>query len=150
MTAAVVESLDRWLASIDEELNSVDDAADRTERFRQAAVAVDSTRAEHQSVARAFVVALARGHHDQVVADCLFEGFMQTRPRVARLLRLGEDDIGTDAGALVHALFTGLLVQTLLSAELTLDADRVVSALQRIAAAIGGQATGSEDTVAYQ
>ncbi|MFD4421994.1 TetR/AcrR family transcriptional regulator [Agromyces sp. NPDC058484] len=136
VTAAVVESLDRWLASIGEQLSAVDDSADGSERFHQAAVAIDATRAAHQSVARAFVVALARGHHDKVVADHLIEGFMHTRPRVAKLLGLGDDDIGTDAGGLVHALFTGLLVQSLLSDELSLDADRVVTAFHRIAETI--------------
>jgi AcrR family transcriptional regulator len=136
VTAAVVESLDRWLASIGQQLTVVDDAAEATERFHQAAAAVEATRAEHESVARAFVVALARGHHDKVVAGHLVEGFMHTRPNIAALLGLGDDDIGTDAGGLVHALFTGLLVQSLLSHELNLDADRIVAGLQRIAEAI--------------
>jgi hypothetical protein len=77
-------------------------------------------------------VALARGHHDQEVADRLTEGFLHTRPRVAGLLGLGDDDTGTDAGGLMHALFTGLLVQSLLSEELTIDADRTMAALRRI------------------
>lgn len=133
MTAAVVEGLDRWLVRITERLGTVDGAASPAERFQQAARAVDATRADHEDVARAFVVALALGHHDQEVAVHLIEGFLHTRPRVARLLGLGEDDTGTDAGGLVHALFTGLLVQALLSDELLIDGDRTMAALHRIA-----------------
>jgi AcrR family transcriptional regulator len=133
MTAAVVEGLDRWLERINERLASVDGTAQPAERFQQAAQAVDATRADHEAVARAFVVALARGLHDQEVSAHLVEGFLHTRPRVARLLGLGDDDTGTDAGGLVHALFTGLLVQSLLSEDLVIDGDRIMAALHRIA-----------------
>jgi AcrR family transcriptional regulator len=132
MTAAVVEGLDRWLERIDERLASVDGEARPAERLHQALLAVDATRADHEGVARAFVVALARGHHDPEVSSRLVEGFLHTRPRVARLLGLGDDDAGTDAGGILHALFTGLLVQSLLSEDLVIDGDRVVAALQRV------------------
>lgn len=133
MTAAVVEGLDRWLERIDERLASVNGTAQPAERFQQAVQAVDATRADHEGVARAFVVALARGHHDQEVSARLVEGFLHTRPRVALLLGLGDDDAGTDAGGLVHALFTGLLVQSLLSEDLVIDGDRIMAALYRVA-----------------
>jgi AcrR family transcriptional regulator len=132
LTAAVVEGLDRWLERITERLASVDVTAQPTKRFQQAARAVDATRADHEAVARAFVVALARGHHDPEVAAHLVEGFLHTRPALARLLGLGDDDTGTDAGAVVHALFTGLLAQSLLSDQLAINGDRVTAALQRI------------------
>lgn len=132
MTAAVVEGLDRWLERIDERLGSVDGEARPAERLHQALLAVDATRADHEGVARAFVVALARGHHDPEVSSRLVEGFLHTRPRVARLLDLGDDDAGTDAGGILHALFTGLLVQSLLSDDLVIDGDRVLAALHRI------------------
>jgi hypothetical protein len=64
---------------------------------------------------------------------------MRTRPRVAELLELGSDRPGTDAGAVMHSLFTGLLVQSLLSDELALDGARTEAALQRIALALSGQ-----------
>jgi hypothetical protein len=97
---------------------------------------VDATRAEHDAVARAFVVALARGQHDEVVAERLTRGFLDTRPRVAQLLALGDDEVGTDAGALVHALFTGLLCASLLGEDLAIDAQRTSRALRRIAETI--------------
>lgn len=114
-------------------LATVDGTARPVERFQQAAEAVDATRADHEGVARAFVVALARGQHDQEVADHLIDGFLRTRPGVARLLELGDDHTGTDAGGLIHALFTGLLVQSLLSERLLIDGNRVMAALSRIA-----------------
>ena len=137
MTAAVVEGLDRWLERIDERLTSLDSTLRPAERFLQALRTVDATRADHEAIARAFVVALARGHHDHEVAERLVEGFLHTRPRVASLLGLGDDDVGIDAGGVVHAMFTGLLVQSLLGQELLIDSDRVMAALHRITEIIG-------------
>ncbi|WP_083933297.1 TetR/AcrR family transcriptional regulator [Kribbella catacumbae] len=136
MSAAVVEGLDRWLESIGDGLSAVDGEAPSAERFRQAAQAVEATRAENEDLARAFVVALGRGLHDPVVADRLAEGFAATRPRVAQLLGLGSDAAGIDAGGLVHAMFTGLLVQSLLSEELVFDPTRILAALGRVSEAI--------------
>jgi len=136
VAAAVVEGLDRWLDHIGERLATMPDVADAAGRLQGAVDAAEATREDHEAVARAFVVALSRGHHDPVVADRLTEGFMHTRPRVAELLGLGSDDTGTDAGAVLHALFTGLLVQSLLSRELVLDGSRITAALQRITAVI--------------
>lgn len=133
VTAAVVEGLDRWLERISERMVAIDIATEPADRFQQAAAAVDATRAEHEAVARAFVVALARGQHDEVVAERLTEGFLDTRPRVAQLLSLGDDEVGTDAGALLHALFVGMLCQSLLSEELLIDAERTSRALRRVA-----------------
>ena len=138
VTAAVVEGLDRWLARIGERLAEVLPISAPEARFELAADVVEATREEHEGVARAFVVALGRGHHDPVVAQYLTEGFKHTRPRVADLLGLGSDDTGIDAGAVMHALFTGLLVQALLSQELVLDGARIIAALRRIAAALDG------------
>ena len=136
LTAAVIEGLDRWLVRIDERLASVDGTVRPAERIQLALQAVDATRADHEAIARAFVVALARGHHDHEVAARLVEGFLHTRPRVASLLGLGDDDAGTDAGGVLHAMFTGLLVQSLLGDELVIDGDRVMTALRRIAETI--------------
>lgn len=134
ISAAVVEGLDRWLVSIGDRLAQAPPSPDPPDRFRQAADAVEATRAEHEPIARAFTVALARGHHDGLVAERLIEGFLHTRPRVAELLGLGSDDVGTDAGAVVHAIFTGLLVQSLLDPDLGLDGARITAALRRITA----------------
>jgi AcrR family transcriptional regulator len=138
LTAAVVEGLDRWLLHIAERLAELPRQHDHSAVIRQAVDVVNQTRHEHESVARAFVASLARGHHDPEVAQRLTSGFMRTRPRVAELLDLGSDSTGTDAGAVMHALFTGLLVQSLLSEELVLDAARTQAALHRIARTLAG------------
>jgi AcrR family transcriptional regulator len=136
LTAAVVEGLDRWLAAIAARLGDVDATGAVSDRFLRAAAAVDETRFENAGVARAFVVALARAHHDEIVANVLIEGFSQTRPRVAALLGLGADELGADAGGLVHAMFTGLLVQSLISEKLDIEAERVVNGLRRVGDAL--------------
>jgi hypothetical protein len=56
---------------------------------------------------------------------------------VARLLGLGDDDTGTAAWGPVHAIFTGLLVQSLLSEGLVIDGDQVMAALLRITERLG-------------
>jgi AcrR family transcriptional regulator len=132
VTAAVVEGLDRWLVRIGERLSAQPSDPDPEVRFQRAVDAAEATKGDHAGIARAFVVALGRGHHDAVVAQGLTEGFMHTRRRVADLLDLGSDDTGTDAGAVVHAVFTGLLVQSLLSQELVIDGSRITAALRRI------------------
>jgi AcrR family transcriptional regulator len=139
LTAAVVEGLDRWLVQVAERLADLPQQPDHSTLFRQALEVVNQTRHEHEAVARAFVAALARGQHDPAVAQRLTTGFMRTRPRVATLLDLGSDGTGTDAGAVMHALFTGLLVQSLLSEELDLDAARTQAALHRIALVLTGE-----------
>ena len=133
LTAAVVEGLDRWLDQIGDRLAEDPPRWGRGVPFRRAVEIVEQTRHEHEGTARAFVTALVRGQHDPVVAQRLVEGFLHTRPRVAELLHLGSDGSGIDAGAVMHALFTGLLVQSLLSEELALDGARTEAALQRIA-----------------
>lgn len=136
VTAAVVEGLDRWLARLEQRLAELPAAPAGAERFRQAAESIDATRDDNEGIARAFVVALARGHHDEVVANHLTEGFLRTRPRIAALLGLGDDEVGTDAGAVVHAMFVGLIAQALLSPDLALDSVRTAAALQRLASVL--------------
>jgi AcrR family transcriptional regulator len=136
LTAAVVEGLDRWLLEIAERLAALPPQHDPSRLFLQALTVVDQTRRDHEDVAKAFLAALARGVHDPAVAERLVAGFLQTRPRVAALLDLGSDQTGTDAGAVMHSLFTGLLVQSLLSEDLALDAARTRAALERIAQAL--------------
>ena len=139
LTAAVIEGLDRWLDQIEDRLAEGPPQRSSGALFRQAVDIVEQTRREHETTATAFVAALVRGQHDSVVAQRLIEGFMRTRPRVAELLQLGSDRPGIDAGAVMHSLFTGLLVQSLLSDELALDGARTEAALQRIALALSGQ-----------
>lgn len=136
LTAAVAAGLDRWLDEIGARLDDVDGTGTVADRFLRAAEAVDAGRAENAGTTRAFVVALTRAPHDKAVAEALTAGFSRTRPRVAALLGLGADDIGTDAGGLVHAMFVGLLVQSLVSEQLDLDGGRVVNGLHRIADAL--------------
>lgn len=149
LTAAVVEGLDRWLLQVAERLTDLPRQPDHSTLFRQALEAVDQTRHEHETVARAFVTALARGQHDPAVAERLTSGFMGTRSRVAQLLDLGSDGTGTDAGAVMHALFTGLLVQSLLSEELVLDAARTHAALNRIAFTLTGDSNDESSRPAH-
>jgi len=139
LTAAVIEGLDRWLDQIEDRLADGPPQRSSGALFRQAVDIVEQTRREHETTATALVAALVRGQHDSVVAQRLIEGFMRTRPRVAELLQLGSDRPGIDACAVMHSLFTGLLVQSLLSDELALDGARTEAALQRIALALSGQ-----------
>jgi AcrR family transcriptional regulator len=142
LTAAVIEGLDRWLAQIEDRLAKGPPQRGSGALFRQAVDIVEQTRREHETTAAAFVAALDRGQHDSVVAQRLVEGFTRTRPRVAELLHLGSDGAGIDAGAVMHSLFTGLLVQSLLSEELALDGTRAELAMQRIALTLSGQDGG--------
>jgi AcrR family transcriptional regulator len=142
LTAAVIEGLDRWLAQIEDRLAKGPPQRSSGALFRQAVDIVEQTRREHETTAAAFVAALDRGQHDSVVAQRLVEGFTRTRPRVAELLHLGSDGAGIDAGAVMHSLFTGLLVQSLLSEELALDGTRAELAMQRIALTPSGQDGG--------
>lgn len=139
VTAAVVAGLDRWLDEIAARASDVRTGADPADRFRRAVDAADASRSEHDGLARAYVVALGRAQYDPVVAERLIDGFRRTRPAVASVLGLGADDIGVDAGALMHAMFTGLLVQSLLDEELALSGDRIADALQRITDTLAGQ-----------
>jgi AcrR family transcriptional regulator len=139
LTAAVIEGLDRWLDQIEARLAEGPPQRRAGARFRQAVDIVEQTRHEHEATAAAFVAALVRGQHDPVVAQRLTEGFMHTRPRVAELLDLGSDRTGIDAGAVMHSLFTGLLVQSLLSEDLALNGSRTEAALKRISLKLGGQ-----------
>ena len=77
----------------------------------------------------------------RLVANHLTEGFLRTRPRIAELLGLGDDETGTDAGGLVHSMFVGLIAQALLSPDLALDSDRTLAALERLASALTSEFT---------
>ncbi|MCP2328244.1 AcrR family transcriptional regulator [Hamadaea flava] len=131
MTAAVVEGLDRWLAEIAAALGDLA-GHDPTIRFRRTAEAIAATRRRHEGLARMFVGALARSQHDDRVRGLLTEGFRRSRADVARVLGLGTDALGEDAGGVALALFDGLLLQALLDPGLAIDGDRLVAAEARL------------------
>jgi AcrR family transcriptional regulator len=131
VTEAVILGLDRWLAEIDRALAALP-ADTPAERYTRAAEAVDATRRRHLGLARNFLGALAKAQHDPRVAELLAEGFRHTRPNVAALLGLGDDQAGVDAAGLVHSMFTGLLFQQLLDPELGIEGDRLERAKLRL------------------
>ncbi|MGH3312445.1 MAG: TetR/AcrR family transcriptional regulator [Streptomyces sp.] len=131
VTEAAIAGLDRWLAEVAAGLG---DLADRTpeERYRAASEAVTGTRDSHTGLARHYVTALARAQHDASIRDTLAEGFRRTRPDVAALLGLGDDEEGRDAAGLALALFHGLLIQTLLAPDLAIEGERMHRAQVRL------------------
>ena len=131
VTAAVVEGLDRWLAEIARRLEVVE-ADDPPARFRLAFEAVDAGRRRHAGLARTFLAAMAKAQHDTRVRALLAAGFQRARGDVADVLGLGSDEAGRDAGALVLALFDGLLFQTLVDQSLAVHGDRVAGGLVRL------------------
>jgi AcrR family transcriptional regulator len=131
ITEAVIAGLDRWLAEIAASIGEVEDLAP-AERLRQAWAQIEATRRRHRGLARNFLGALARAQHDRRVRRTLAEGFRRTRPRVARLLGLGDDQTGEDAAGLVHSMFTGLLFQALLDSSLAIEGARMETAQERL------------------
>lgn len=123
VTEAVVEGLDRWLAEIGAGLEEIE-AAGPAVRYRRAAELIETSRSRNAGLAANFAGALARAQHDKRVRELLVAGFRRTRPAVAALLGLGEDQAGEDAAGLLHSLFTGLLFQALLDPALAIDGDR--------------------------
>ncbi|MFI6318427.1 TetR/AcrR family transcriptional regulator [Nonomuraea sp. NPDC050556] len=105
-------------------------------RFHQAAEAVRRSSSAHTGLARNFLAALSRAQHDERVRELLADGFARTRVNVARLLDLGEDETGTDAGALVVALFNGLLFQALMDPALAVEGERLERAQLRLLTAL--------------
>lgn len=131
LTSAVIEGLDRWLADIADRL---DDLAAQTPeaRFRRAAAIIEESRQRHAGLARNFVGALAKAQHDQQLRALLAKGFRDTRPNLAAVLGLGDDQAGLDSAGLVLSLFHGLLIQTLLDPALAIGGDRMKAAQIRL------------------
>ena len=131
VTTAAIEGLDRWLADI---ANRLEDLATQTPatRFRRAAAIIEESRRQHTGLARNYVGALAKAQHDQQLRDLLAKGFRDTRPNLAGVLGLGDDQTGLDAAGLVLSLFHGLLIQTLLDPTLAIDGDRMQAAQIRL------------------
>ncbi|MDQ2629882.1 MAG: TetR/AcrR family transcriptional regulator [Actinomycetota bacterium] len=137
VTEAVISGLDRWLGEIERSLGELADR-DPATRMRLAGEAVERTREAHAGLARNFLGALARAQHDDRVRDQLVEGFRRTRPAMAGLLGLGEDQAGEDAAGLVHSLFVGLLFQSLLDPGLSIEGERMRLAQARLRQALPG------------
>jgi AcrR family transcriptional regulator len=127
VTEAVIEGLDRWLAEIESALATVG-ADDPVERYARTSEVIEATRRRHLGLARNFLGALAKAQHDPRVA----EGFRHTRPNVAAVLGLGDDEAGIDAAGLVHSMFVGLLFQQLIDPALAIDGERLEHAKLRL------------------
>lgn len=133
---AVIEGLDRWLSEIADSLDEV--AARRPkERFERAAEVL-RTGGRHAGLVRNYVGALVKAQHNERIKDTLADGVRRTRPRLAAVLELGEDEIGQDTAALVLAMFHGLLLHSLLDSELAVGADRMVRAQARLGSVLSG------------
>jgi AcrR family transcriptional regulator len=130
VTEAVIEGLDRWLAEVTASLENLD-AQDPVERYRLAGEAIETSRRRHTGLARNFIGALAKAQHDARVRQLLADGFRRTRPAVAALLGLGDDQAGEDAAGLILAQFNGLLFQALLDPDLAIEGDRMRQAQAR-------------------
>jgi AcrR family transcriptional regulator len=140
VTEAVITGLDRWLEEVAAGLDGLA-AAEQAARFRRAGEVIDATRRRHAGLTKNFLSALARAQHDQRVRELLTAGFRKTRPRIAALLGLGDDEAGEDAGGLVHSLFVGLLFQALLDPGLAIEDERMQRAQSRLRAILPDAST---------
>lgn len=131
VTAAVIEGLDRWLAEVEQNL-AVVRAGTPSARYRRARAVLAETQRQHAGLVQNFFAAVAKAPHDPRVRERLAEGIVRTGPAIARLLGLGDDQAGIDAGALVLALFDGLLLQVMLDPALALDGKRFDRAQRRL------------------
>jgi AcrR family transcriptional regulator len=135
VTEAVVEGLDRWLAEVSESLKSPS-SSDRVTRLQRAWHSMEASRLRHRGLVRNFIAALARAQHAPQIRKRLAEGFSKTRPPIAGLLALGTDQAGRDAAGLLHAMFVGMLLQTSLDRDLTIEGTRLGRALARLRLAL--------------
>ena len=131
VTEAVIEGLDRWF---DEVATGVGDlgSEEPAARYRRAGEVIETTRRRHTGLAKNFIGALAKAQHDPRVRERLAAGFRRTRPNVAALLDLGNDQAGEDAAGLVLAQFNGLLFQALLDPGLAIEGERMQRAQSRL------------------
>lgn len=143
VTQAIVEGLDRWLEEIFQMMQNID-ADTSPGRFRAAASKFGSSRRRHEHLARGLFVAVSRAHHDDRIRQLLVEGVEKTRPQVAQLIRLGEDETGTDAGSLVLSMFYGLLLQAVLQPDLAMGGDRLDRAIDRLVTRLSGDEYGGD------
>jgi AcrR family transcriptional regulator len=132
VTEAAIEGLDRWLVEIDAGLEDLPPEAAPAARFERALAAVETSRRRHTGLAKNYVAALAKGQHDPRLRQTLAEGFRHSRPNVAAVLGLGDDEAGLDAAGLVLSLFHGLLLQVLLDPALAIEGERMKRAQTRL------------------
>jgi AcrR family transcriptional regulator len=137
VTEAVILGLDRWLVEIEHALGSLPDESPAA-RFTRAAAVFERTRRRHAGLARNFLGALAKAQHEPRVAQLLAEGFQHTRPNLAAVLGLGDDQADHDAAGLVHSMFTGLLFQQLLDPGLGIEGERLGAATVRLRRVLPG------------
>jgi hypothetical protein len=123
--------LDRWLAEIDRGLGEQSRLSSAA-RFRRVAEVFESSRQRHAGLARNFIGALVKAQHDPRLRGLLVAGFRRSRPNVAAVLRLGEDETANDAAGLVLAMFHGMLSQVLLDSSLAIDGERMKKAQTRL------------------
>jgi AcrR family transcriptional regulator len=135
LTEAVIEGLDRWLADVAGGLADLPAHAPEA-RFRRSAEVLEASRQRHTGLARNFVGALGKAQHDPRVREILAGGFHRSRPSLASVLALGQDQAGQDAAGLVLGLFYGLLVQVLLDPALAIDGERMERAQARLRTAL--------------
>jgi AcrR family transcriptional regulator len=135
VTAAVIEGLDRWLADIASGLEEAG-TQEPAVRLQRAFEMIDATRERHEGLARNFLGALARAPHEPRIRELLTEGFQRTRPAVAAILGLGDDQAGEDAGGLLLAMFDGLLIHALLDPSLAIEGRRLEQAQSRLREAL--------------
>lgn len=131
VTEAAILGLDRWLAKIDHGLGERSGLSPAA-RFRRVADVFTSSRQRHAGLARNFIGALAKAHHDARLRRLLTAGFRRSRPNLAAVLRLGEDQAANDAAGLVLAMFHGMLSQVLLDPSLAIDGERMKKAQTRL------------------
>jgi AcrR family transcriptional regulator len=134
VTEAAIAGLDRWLVEIEAGLASLGSETPET-RFRRALEIVERTRERHTGLARNYLGAVAKGQHEPRIKARLAAGFRDSRPKVAALLGLGDDEAGEDAGGLVLSLFHGLLMQGTLDPALAIEGARMERAQARLARA---------------
>jgi hypothetical protein len=72
------------------------------------------------------------------VRALLATGFHRSRPELAAVLELGDNQPGKDAAGLVLALFHGLLLQALLDPALAIEGDRMSRAQARLRTLLPG------------
>jgi AcrR family transcriptional regulator len=135
VTEAVIEGLDRWLEEVSENLARLS-SLDPAVRLQSAAEAITTTRHRHSSLVRNLIAAIAKAQHQPRIRKRLAEGFAKTRPAVAALLQLGEDQAGRDAAGLLHSMYVGLMFQVSLDPMLEIDGRRMKNAQARLRGAL--------------
>lgn len=131
VTVATIEALDRWLGEVDRYLAGIEMGAPG-DRLRAATEVIEVVGERYEGLSRNFLGALARAQHEPRVRELLANGFRQTRPRLAAILDLGDDQDAEDAAGLIHAMFVGLLFQSLLEPDLAIQGERMERAQKRL------------------